>query len=535
MLEWAGSLWQAAGAVPGGQWALVISVLSGLLYVAGTWTHGYFRSRGLPFSSPLPFLGNMAPLTFGSLSFNDYAEKMYYQFQDYSVFGIFQFMTPVVFVRDPEIIKKLAVKDFDHFVDHQTLLTEKLDPLMAKNLFALRGQEWRDMRATLSPAFTASKMRNIFKLVDQCGCQTVEFLKEEIRKSPLKVYEADMKDFFTRFTNDVIATTAFGIQCDSLRDRRNAFYVMGRDLTNTKGLRTLLFLGYLLSPKLMEILNLPFIPPKVRDFFHGSVHETIRERQKQGIFRPDMLQLLMQARAGQLKAEAGDEEEVVTGARKLQLTDTDITAQAVIFFFAGFDTVSTLMCFSALELARQPGVQQRLQRDVDAAVERSGGQLTYETVQDLKYLDMVLNEVLRLYPPVAFLNRKCVADYTIEATGNLPSYTIKKEDIVWFAASALHRDPKYWSNPNVFDPERFSEENKANIKPFTYMPFGVGPRLCIGSRFALMETKIALAHILHHFSFVCTGKTPKVVKFAKRDFNASVEGGFWLGIAPRAK
>ncbi|GLH10658.1 Cytochrome P450 9e2 [Gryllus bimaculatus] len=380
MLEWAGSLWQAAGAVPGGQWALVISVLSGLLYVAGTWTHGYFRSRGLPFSSPLPFLGNMAPLTFGILSFNDFAEKMYCQFQDYAVFGIFQFMTPVVFVRDPEVIKKLAVKDFDHFVDHQTLLTEKLDPLMAKNLFALR----------------------------------------------VKVYEADMKDFFTRFTNDVIATTAFGIQCDSLRDRQNAFYVMGRDLTNTKGLRMLLFLGYLLSPKLMEVLNLPFISPKVRDFFHGSVHETIRARQKQGIFRPDMLQLLMQARAGQLKAEAGDEEEVVTGARKLQ-------------------------------------------------------------------------------------------------------------DIVWFAASALHRDPKYWSNPNVFDPERFSEENKANIKPFTYMPFGVGPRLCIGSRFALMETKIALAHILHHFSFVCTGKTPKVVKFAKRDFNASVEGGFWLGIAPRAK
>ncbi|GLH10329.1 Cytochrome P450 9e2, partial [Gryllus bimaculatus] len=347
----------------------------------------------MPYARPLPLFGNVGALMVGRTNFFDLTVDSYRKFEGHPVFGFFQFMKPVIYIRDPQLIKLVAVKDFDHFVDHQAIGSEKLEPMFARNLFSLKGQEWRDMRATLSPAFTSSKMRNIFKLIDLCGVQMADFLKRKFEKSKDRVYEAEMKDFFTRFANDVIATSAFGIEVDSLGQPENEFYHMGRDLTNTKGIKALIFLGYMFLPKVMEVLRIPFNSTKVRNFFHNLVHDTIKERQQKGIFRPDMLQLLMQAREGQLKAEAGDEQENISGAKLKKLTDFDMTAQAVIFFFAGFDTVSTAMSYCAYALARHPEVQQRLQREVDEAFEKNDGQLTYEAVQEAKYMDMFISGV----------------------------------------------------------------------------------------------------------------------------------------------
>ncbi|KAK7863015.1 hypothetical protein R5R35_010765 [Gryllus longicercus] len=285
----------------------------------------------------------------------------------------------------------------------------------------------------------------------------------------------------------------------------------------------------------MEVLRIPFNSTKVRNFFHNLVHDTIKERQQKGIFRPDMLQLLMQAREGQLKAEAGDEQENISGAKLKKLTDFDMTAQAVIFFFAGFDTVSTAMSYCAYALARHPEVQQRLQREVDEAFEKNDGKLTYEAVQEAKYMDMFISEVLRLYTAVPSLDRKCTKDFTIPAHGNVPAYTVRKGENIVLPVLPLHKDPKYWDDPETFDPERFSEENKHKITPFTYMPFGVGPRICIGNRFALLEAKVALAHLLRHFSIQATSKTAPKAEFAANDLSGAMKGGTWVGFAQRAQ
>ncbi|GLH10330.1 Cytochrome p450 9e2, partial [Gryllus bimaculatus] len=253
-----------------------------------------------------------------------------------------------------------------------------------------------------------------------------------------------MKQFFARFANDVIATSAFGIQVDSLAEPKNEFYLMGRDLTKTDGIKGLIFLGYVFLPKLMEFLRIPFLSQKVRNFFHNLVHDTIKERQQKGIFRPDMLQLLMQAREGQLKAEAGDEQENISGAKLKKLTDLDMTAQAVIFFFAGFDTVSTAMSYCAYALARHPEVQQRLQREVDETFEKNDGKLTYEAVQGAQYLDMFISEVLRLYFQAPTLDRVCTKDFTIPAQENVPAYTVRKGESIRIVVTPLHLDPKYW-------------------------------------------------------------------------------------------
>jgi cytochrome P450 family 9 len=107
-------------------------------------------------------------------------------------------------------------------------------------------------------------------------------------------------------------------------------------------------------------------------------------------------------------------------------------------------------------------------------------------------------------------------------------------DNVSISIYALHRDPQYYPDPDRFDPERFSDENKSKMHPYTYIPFGTGPRSCIGSRFALMETKVLFFHLLSSFEIVPVEKTQIPIRLSKKAINMSPEKGFWVGLKKRA-
>lgn len=194
--------------------------------------------------------------------------------------GIFLFRQPILVIRDPELIKKITVKDFDHFVNRNGFIDPENDPLAGKALVNLKGkrttsciemlqilkilapftdQLWKDMRNTLSPVFTSSKMKTMFTLVNQCGEQLTSHLdsmiKNQIDENHLdgNVVTQDIKAFFRRFTNDVIASSAFGIQIDSLKDPKNEFYVMGEDATNTNLGRIIKMFLFMLVPRVMRV------------------------------------------------------------------------------------------------------------------------------------------------------------------------------------------------------------------------------------------------------------------------------------------
>lgn len=134
------------------------------------------------------------------------------------------------------------------------------------------------------------------------------------------------------------------------------------------------------------------------------------------------------------------------------------------------------------------------------------------------------------------MDRVCTKDFTIEP---IKSYEkpvcLKKNDILILPIYALHHDPQYFPDPERFDPERFSDENKAKIQPCTYIPFGSGPRNCIGSRFALLESKILFFYILANFEIIPIEKTQIPLKLAKGVFNMNAENGFWMAFKRRNK
>lgn len=157
----------------------------------------------------------------------------------------------------------------------------------------------------------------------------------------------------------------------------------------------------------------------------------------------------------------------------------------------------------------QPDIQSRLREEIRQTLLASGGELTFDAINGMEYLNMVFLETTRLYPILPFLDRQCTADegYSLEP---FAPFTIPKGMPVIVPAYALHRDPQHFPDPERFDPERFSAANRANIPPYTYMPFGLGPHSCIGERFALVQSKVGMVSFLRSHRVRPSLRTPCV-------------------------
>ncbi|XP_036144417.1 cytochrome P450 9e2-like [Monomorium pharaonis] len=500
-------------------YVIVLSVIAGTLglYYFLFKDLNYFKKHGVPYVKPFPIVGSMGPMLLRTQSIADFVKSLYDSYSDANYIGLYDVKTPLVLLRDPELIKSVTLKHFDSFMDHIGGISENQDKFFGKNLISLRGDRWRDVRSILSPAFTSSKMKSMFKLMSNCGVDFASYLTQ----LPPEKKIMEMKNVFTRYTNDVIATCAFGIKVDSMRNPKNDFFVYGTEATNFSGFILFKFLIFRKMPQLARILKLKFIREKIANFFRDLVKTTIKTRDENGIVRPDMLQLMMDSRGKNGKAE---------------LDIDDMVAQAFIFFFGGFESTSTLMCFAAHEIAINPDIQKRLQNEIDQVLENTNGQASYEAINGMEYLDAVINEALRMYPVSVILDRICLNDFELPpALPGTKPFIIKKGHGIWIPVYALHHDPKYFKDSEKFDPGRFlGDRKKDSLNCGAYLPFGLGPRMCIGNRFALLETKVLLFHLLARCDLKPCEKTPPMpIKFSKDGFLLKPEGGFWLNVTPR--
>ncbi|XP_031355403.1 cytochrome P450 9e2-like [Photinus pyralis] len=520
-------------------YVLIISVA--LLYYLLCKPLKYWENRNVPHIKPRPLVGNFGPLIAGQCSFTEMTQRIYNSHPNHRYFGFYQFLLPTLIARDPELIRKICVKGHDVFPQRRSVLLEKVDPLLARSLaFMKGGEKWNTLRTTLSPTFTGNKMRIIFDLIQDCADQFVEHFRNKG-----ELVELEMKDHFTRYAHDVIASTTFGVVSNSLRDRDNEFYTMGLRASALSPFRGLKLFIQSFSPMMSQILSLSVVPKVVEDYFVSFLRRIMAERKDGGKFRLDMLHLLMEAKSGILKDDANDADTGFLAVQKFALpkiqttnkpriTDEDIASQAFIFFMAGYDTTSTVMSFATYELAVNVHIQQKLQREIDATLESCNGKLTYEALMEMAYLEQIVCETLRKWPPVPLTDRCAEKPFTIEAQlDQEETVHFEKGTICWIPIFPIHRDPKYYPNPEVFDPERFHKDNLKNITPNTFLPFGVGVRNCIGFRFALLEIKLILFKILSSFDVVVTDKTQIPLVMSKMRVFLAGQNGVWLGLKPR--
>lgn len=426
------------------------------IYLYARWFYRYWERLGIPKLGPSFPFGVMNYMFTSTRDLATLNKTLYEQLKKEGnrFGGIFVFYQPTLVLTDLEVIKNVLTKDFHHFTDHGTPVSLKHDPLN-RNLFNLEGKAWKDMRVKMTPAFTSGRMKMMFKIL--VGC--TDNLKNKIEELADGNTPIDIKDEFCCFTIDTIGSCVYGIDCQSFGKERSEIHHYGRkffDLPARKLFQAIIMFTF---PPLGDALGLSVTDKTVTEFFMRLVKETVEYREKNNVVRKDFLQLFLD-----LRQQEGWE----------NFSLEDITSQSFLFFGAGFETSSTVMAFTLYEIARNKDVQDKLRKEIEEVLEAHDGNITYEAVKEMKYLDQVVKESLRMYPPIPMLQRKCTQDYTLPDT----DITIKKGLSIMIPIMGLHYDPEFFPDPHKFNPDRFQEDAKQ--KPFTYLPFGEGPRNCIG-------------------------------------------------------
>uniref|UniRef100_A0AAT9UTS1 Cytochrome P450 6DD3 n=1 Tax=Maconellicoccus hirsutus TaxID=177089 RepID=A0AAT9UTS1_MACHI len=500
---------------------MAIILIAAFIYYYLTRTFDYWKNRQITGPTPIPFFGNIQDIALFRATQAECLQKIYKNYEGEKYVGMFQLSTPTLLLLEPPIIKQILVKDFQHFTDRGHHYDGEREPLTA-NLVNLEGVKWRILRHKLTPTFSSGKIKNMMYLLHDCGKQLLQYLQETMEST--NEIEIEMRDFTAKFTTDVIGSCAFGLNFNSMSPESSAFRQMGREVLQPSKIFAFSKLLRVFFPALFRTLKLRTFPKKVNDFFLNMVTETLKHRQKHNIRREDFLNMLTDLRESkdEMNPESDQDFEV-------EFTDNLIAAQAFVFFLAGFETSSTTLSFCLHELAINKEIQNDVFEEIKRTVEKYGPTLSYESLKDLILLEQCLLETMRKYPPVQALARICTKSYQLPET----STTIDKGTAVLIPVYALHHDEKYFANPEKFEPQRFSKKN-INQRPFgVYLPFGDGPRICIGKRFALLEMKLALATFLFKYEIDVCSKTRHPLVLDPRAFILAPKDGIWLKINRR--
>ncbi|NXA04240.1 CP3A9 protein, partial [Sapayoa aenigma] len=461
----------------------------------GTWPFGVFKKLGIPGPRPLPFFGTCLEYRKGFLEFDTACFKKYGK-----VWGIYDGRQPVLAVTDPQIIKSVLVKDcYTTFTNRRRF---DLAGILNNAISLAEDEQWKRLRTVLSPTFTSGKLKEMFPIIKHYG----EILVKNVQKQVKNDDRLAVKDIFGSYSMDVVTSTSFGVNIDSMNNPKDPFVREMKKLVKFDFFDPVFILSFVFpfTAPLMAKMNLSIFPTAAVDFFMRSVSKIKQEREKETHKgRVDFLQLMIESQ-NSAKHEKNEGNNSYKG-----LTDIEVLSQAFIFIFAGYEPTSNTLCFLAYELATHPDVQQKLLEEIDTALPNKAP-LTYESLMKLEYLDMVVNETLRVYPLGGRIERTCKKDVEINGV------TIPKGTIVTIPPYVLHRNPEYWPNPDEFRPERFSKENKETVDPYTYLPFGAGPRNCIGMRFALLTLKVAITALLQHFTFQVCKETQIPIKLTSQ-------------------
>lgn len=447
--------------------------------------------------------------------------------------GMFFLNKPVLLVLSPEFARTVLVRDFQYFINRGVYFNKEDDPLSA-NLFFIENNDWRNLRKKLTPTFTSSNMKMMFHTIYDVADELVKHLKEICGENDKDV---EITDVLARYNTDVIVTCAFGVQCNSLDDEKSEFRAIGKKMLTFSRIRLCKLYAAMLFRKQARFMGFRLLHDDVSHFIIDMCNKTIQERRTRNIRRKDFMQLLIDLYS--------DDSTVKNDG----LTLEEIAAQVFLFYFAGFETSSTAMTYALYELALHTDIQEKARKEINRICEKYGNEINYEGIMEMTYLEQIIygnfvklffsiakisctlikfnsTETMRKHPAVGTLHRVIKKDYVLPNGGVAPKGTY-----VIIPAVAFHNDPEYFPNPDKFDPERFNEENKLKRHPFAYLPFGEGPRICIGLRFGMLQTKLGLAMLLKHLQFEICSKTKIPIQIDNVSLLLLPEGGVWLNVS----
>ncbi|CAK1541467.1 unnamed protein product [Leptosia nina] len=467
----------------------------------------YWQKKGVPHVKPIPVFGNYKDYIILNKTITDVVNKICEKFPKEPYVGAFYGTNPTLIVRDPEYAKLVLAKDFYYFHSRENGEYSKSEAL-TRNIFFASGDSWKIVRQNMTPFFTSAKMKKMFYIIEECNTALETFMDEAA-----KLPQVEVRNIMARYTIDCIGRCAFGINPNALssKEESNPFRDIGYKIFEPSTVRGLKLIGRAIWPDFFYKLGFKAFPDEILNFFDTLLLNVLNQRQHKNSGGNTFIDLVLGFKEN--KYITGDSILSLKGEMKktsLEVDDELLCAQCFVFFGAGFETSATTLSFLLYELAKNPDKQKLAVEEVDNYLKKNN-KLFYECVSETPYLEACMNETMRLYPVLGVITREVVEDYTLPT-----ALTINKGSRVHVAVHHLHHHPELFPDPEVFRPERFLGEEKAKIVPFSFLPFGEGPRICIGIRFAKMQATAGLITILKKYEVRLADDTPMQLEIEPR-------------------
>ncbi|KAG8303105.1 hypothetical protein J6590_018570 [Homalodisca vitripennis] len=502
-----------------------------------TSSYSYWKIRGVPYSKPSFPFGNLGDILKGKISLADFLNLQYKMFENERFFGIFHFNTPVLVLKDSSLIENVLMKDFASFCDKVKNSPPKSD-IFAFHLGNIKGHKWRSLRQKLNGAFSNNKLKCMTQQILDCGDSLVQQLKPYAETKGIT--QVDCIGFI--YSQKVLGTCVFGIEPDGATIesfvKHAKQYLFGMRVVN------MINLWHVYVPRFARILY--FVPQiaKVVDYFKNFTLAIIQVRQSTTAKRNDFLQILLdlndeEVDVGATQQQSKDILENLSSnvSKKEQfqkrdsikekpfLSNCDITSQMFNFMSLGLDSIAISIGFLLYDLASNPEEQLKVQQEIDDVI-NTFGELNYEALHQLEYLDCVIQESTRLRTTFPFTMRVCQASYRIPNS----DLVLEKGTMVLIPIYSIHMDPNNYPDPEIFNPNRFKDNHFKSCPK--YLPFGAGPRICIAFKLAVLQIKVAIAKLMLNYSVSLNSKTELPVRFAPR-FTTKSLNGVWVDFESR--
>ena len=394
-------------------------------------------------------------------------------------------------VMDPGAIRQMLLDKLDQYP--KSLVTKNLlKPAIGDSLFIAEGAEWRWQRRTVAPVFTHRNMLNLAPIMTDAAERAADRLAAN-GEAPI-----DMAEEMVATTFDVMADVTFS----------------GRDTFDRAAVANAID-GYLEEAgriSLFDMLGAPDWVPRPGRIISGKALRKMKT----------MADAAIEARAQRGPSDVPDLLDLILGGEDpksgRKMSTAELRDNLLTFIVAGHETTALTLSWALYLLTFDPAIQEKARAEAQAVLD--GRVATGADVEKLPYIRAILDEALRLYPPAAMVSRTAMAPDT------LGGREVRTGDTVMIPIYALHRHEMLWDNPNAFVPERWMGEKPDR---YAYLPFGDGPRICIGMSFAMQEAVIILATLLARFRFeAIAGKAPDPVMI----LTLRPQGGVWVKATP---
>ncbi|XP_060190235.1 cytochrome P450 CYP72A219-like [Lycium barbarum] len=385
---------------------------------------------------------------------------------------------PMILVKDPEVIKDVFIKHAPYHKPNSTPLTK----LLVQGVATYEEDKWAKHRKILNPAFHMEKIKHMLPAFHMSCSEMVNQWEEAVSVKGTSC-ELDIWPYLQRFSSDAISRTAFG---SNYEEGRKIFELQKEQAEHVIEVsRTLYIPGWRFMPTKRN-RRMKEIEKEVQATIRGIIDKRVKEMKAGEVNTGDLLGILLESNFKEIEQH---------GNKNFGMTRREVIEECKLFYFGGQETTYVWLVWTMVLLSRHPDWQARAREEVLQIF--SDNMLEFDGLNCLKIVTMILNESLRLYPPVGVLDRR-IATNTKLGELSLPAGVMLSIPI-----NLVHHDKEIWGeDAKEFKPERFSEGvSKATKGRMTFFPFGAGPQICIGLNFAMIEVKMALAMILQRFSF----------------------------------